>query len=404
MPHSLKTVFLSFVALVFMLLTLFWFSPLRVEGSQRQAHIATPSTPVTRPTVTKSRVPGNAQSHGPYKVQGNVILGADGKRYLFHGIGRDSLEYSCWGDGHFDAQELSYLGWGTNTKSVTYWGVNTVRLPLSENIWLHGQSSESCLASQYHTLVKHIVDSLTALKLNVILDLHWADAGGKSLQGGGPWSMPDADSVIFWQQVASIYKNHSNVLFELYNEPHPPSWYCWASPCTITDKTYSNDCHCTKRLTFLSVGMQALVNAVRKTGATNLVLVAGMDWGFDLSQVARYSIKGANIVYDTHLYPYANKQPIAWDAAFGAISKKYAVISAESGEYDCGTNYMSKLLSYFDAHQIGWISWAWVVAGSPCGYPQLIQNYRGTPTNGMGQLVYRWLRSYQTSPKARWLQ
>ncbi len=53
MPHSLKTVFLSFVALVFMLLTLFWFSPLRVEGSQRQAHIATPSTPVTRPTVTK---------------------------------------------------------------------------------------------------------------------------------------------------------------------------------------------------------------------------------------------------------------------------------------------------------------------------------------------------------------
>jgi endoglucanase len=113
--------------------------------------------------------------------------------------------------------------------------------------------------------------------------------------------MPDAESVIFWQQVASIYKNYSNVLFELYNEPHPPNWYCWASPCTITDNTYSNDCHCTKRLTFLGVGMQALVNAVRKTGATNLVLVAGMDWGFDLSQVGRYSIKGSNLVYDTHL-------------------------------------------------------------------------------------------------------
>ena len=116
-----------------------------------------------------------------------------------------------------------------------------------------------CLASQYRTLVKQTVDSLTALKLNVVLDLHWSDAGGKSLQGGGPWSMPDADSVIFWQQVASIYKNYSNVLFELYNEPHPPSWSCWVSSCTITDNTYSNDCHCTKRLTFLSVGMQALV-------------------------------------------------------------------------------------------------------------------------------------------------
>ncbi len=24
-----------------------------------------------------------------------------------------------------------------------------------------------------------------------------------------------------------------------------------------------------------------------------------------------------------------------------------------------------KLLSYFDAHQIGWIAWTWVVQGSP---------------------------------------
>ena len=394
MTHSLRTVFLSFVALVFMLLPLFWFSPLSAEGTQSQTHITTPGTPKSRPTATKSRVPANAQSNGPYKVQGNVILGVDGKRYLFHGIGRDSLEFSCWGDGHFDAQELSYLGWGTNTNTVTYWGVNTVRLPLSEDIWLYGQSSEFCSASQYRTLVKQTVDSLTALKLNVVLDLHWADAGGKSSQGGGPWSMPDKDSVIFWQQVASIYKHYGNVLFELYNEPHPPSWSCWLSSCTITDNTYSNDCRCTKRLTFFSVGMQALVDAVRKTGATNLVLVAGMDWGFDLSQIAKYPIRGSNIVYDTHLYPYANKQPNVWDAAFGVVSKKYAVISAESGEYDCGTSYMGKLLSYFDAHQIGWISWAWVVAGSPCGYPQLVQNYRGTPTNGMGRLIYQWLRRY----------
>jgi hypothetical protein len=102
MKHSLRTVFLSFVALVFILLPLFWFSPLHAEGTQSQKHITTPGTPISRPTATKSRV--------PYKAQGNVILGVDGKRYLFHGVGRDSLEYSCWGDGHFDAKELSYLG------------------------------------------------------------------------------------------------------------------------------------------------------------------------------------------------------------------------------------------------------------------------------------------------------
>jgi endoglucanase len=351
----------------------------------------TSSTPVTTTQPSLSR---NAQALGPYTVSGNVILAADGKPYLFHGVGRDSLEYTCWGDGHFDAQELSYMGSGTNTHSITYWGANTVRLPLSEGIWLNGESSQGCSAQQYQVLIKQTVDALTAMKLNVILDLQWSDAGGQSLQAGGPWAMPDADSVTFWQQMAGIYGSYSNVLFELFNEPHPQQWSCWAAACTITDTSYSDDCHCTKTFTFNSVGMQALVNAVRGTGANNLVLVAGMVWGYDLSQITKYPITGSNVVYDTHPYPYGGKEPSTWDAAFGTVSTHYPVISAESGEYDCGTSYMSQLLAYFDAHQIGWIGWAWVVQGDPCGYPQLIQNYQGLPTAGMGQLIYQRLRSY----------
>jgi hypothetical protein len=269
-----------------------------------------------------------------------------------------------------------------------------VRLPLSEGIWLYGQTFHACSAGSYQALIKKTVDTLTALKLNVILDLQWSDAGDQSLQGGGQWAMPDADSVIFWQQVVGIYSSYSNVLFELFNEPHPPSWSCWLSACTLTDKENSDDCHCEKTLTFASVGMQALVNTVRKTGATNLVLVAGMDWGFNLSLIGTYSIIGSNVVYDTHPYPYAEKLPSSWDAAFGNISKVYAVMSSESGEYDCGTSYMSQLLTYFDAHHMGWLAWAWVVQGELCSYPQLIQDYRGTPVPGMGLLVYTHLRRY----------
>ena len=377
----------------------------RVNVTATVSKPVTKSTPASRqgqgthptnqpPVVTKKQASGYAFADGPYTVQGNTIIGADGKRYLFHGVGRDSLEYNCWGDGHFDAQELAYMGSGSGKYAVTYWGANTVRLPLSEGIWLNGQSSEGCSAAQYQALVNSTVNALTALKLNVILDLQWSDAGGQSLQAGGPWALPDADSVTFWQQVATIYKSYSNVLFELFNEPHPGTWACWLSACTITDTSYSQDCNCNKTLTFNSVGMQALVNAVRDTGATNLVIVAGMDWGFDLSKIAQYAIQGTNVVYDTHPYPYAEKQPGSWNAAFGTISKTYPVISAESGEYDCGTGFMSQLLAYFDAHQISWVGWAWVMQGSQCGYPLLIRDYRGTPTVGMGQLIYQHLQSY----------
>jgi hypothetical protein len=189
-------------------------TPTRSQGQGAQR--------ASQPVVAKPEATDTAFADGPYTVQGNAIIGADGKRYLFHGVGRDSLEYNCWGDGHFDAQELSYMGSGSGKYAVTYWGANTVRLPLSEGIWLNGQSSEGCSAAQYQALVNQTVNTLTALKLNVILDLQWSDAGGQSLQAGGPWAVPDADSVTFWQQVASIYKSYPNVLFELFNEP---TWY-----------------------------------------------------------------------------------------------------------------------------------------------------------------------------------
>lgn len=392
MRRELSTISLVLVILAIVMVAIAIFNPRHTANAFQPVTHHPPALP-TR-THVSSKINSAAYANGPYTVKGNAILDASGKPYLFHGIGRDSLEYSCWGDGHLDAQELSYMGLGSNHYAATYWGANTVRLPLSEGIWLNGQSSQSCSASQYQALVKQTVDSLTALKLNVILDLQWSDAGGQATQAGGPWAAPDADSVTFWQQIATMYQSYRNVLFELFNEPHPSSWSCWLSPCSITDTNYSQGCNCTTTLTFNGVGMQALVNAVRGTGATNLVLVAGMDWGYDLSQITSYPLQGTNVVYDTHPYPYAEKLPSHWDAAFGKISATYPVISAESGQYDCGTSFMSQLLAYFDAHKISWVAWAWVVQGSQCGYPLLIQDYRGAPVPGMGQLIYMHLRSY----------
>lgn len=346
-------------------------------------------------------LPYNATVNGPYSVQGNKIIGTDGQQYIFHGIGRDGLEYNCSGEGPLDQQHLAYMGSGNNSAGATYWGANTVRLPLSEGFWLKGAPGFACSSAQYQLTLKQTVDTLTALKLNVVIDLQWTDAGGVSGQGGGPWAMPDQDSITFWQQVAPIYKGYSNVIFELYNEPHPNGWACWSAGCTVTnDSGPSNDCQCNKTATYTAVGMQALVTAVRNAGASNLVFVGGMNWGYDLSQLTTSHLTGSNIVYDTHPYPYTDKQASTWNNSFGNISATYAVISAESGEYDCGSSYESQLLPYFDAHQIGWMSWAWVNKGQPCNYPQLITDYQGTPSATTGQYIYQYLHSYAPSTDA----
>lgn len=336
---------------------------------------------------------------GPYHTQGNLILGADNQPYLFHGVARDDLEYLCDGDGHYQAEDLARLGMGTSTGQTLYWDANTVRLPLSESFWLYGSPSQHCSAAKYQALVKQIVRNLTAFNLNVILDLQWTDAGGQAAGSGDAWSMPDLDSLTFWQQLAGLYKNAPNVMFEVFNEPHNQGsdWPCWRNGCAIQNDTSGPAGHDHFGYYYQGVGMQTLVDAIRQVGANNLVIVAGVNWGYDLSGLPTYHLNGTNIVYDTHPYPYGGKFPPFWDSSFGNVSAIYPVISSESGEYDCQTGYMSQLLRYFDEHDISWVGWAWAPTfGDVCSYPRLNTDYKGTPTHDLGVLIYQHLHDYLT--------
>ena len=351
------------------------------------------------PARAASSLPYSKYANGPYKVKGNQITDANGHQYIFHGVGRDGFEFECTGDTAMDSAHLAFMGPPVSGGlSGTYWWGNTVRLPLSEGFWFHGDAQAQCSAAQYQGNVKAAVDRLTALHLNVVIALMWTDAGGQVSGSGAGFDMADADSVTFWTQVAGIYKSYTNVLFELYNEPHPSSWSCWATACTISDSdTLSGHTY-----QYQGVGMQALINAVRGAGATNVAVVAGMNWGYDFSQLSSHPVtdSGHNLAYDTHPYPYAGKQPNNWDSSFGFLTSSAPVMSLENGEYDCGTGYMSQLFAYFDAHQMSWTGWAWYSTGSACGYPQIITDWQGTPATSMGTLEYHQMLSYanQTPP------
>jgi endoglucanase len=368
-------------------------------------------------TMQSGVLPYSAMAHGPYSVKGNQILDIDGKPYLFHGVARDGLEYDCEGQaGPYTRQSLALMGTPSgkdlDINAGSYWGGNTVRLPLSQNFWLKGGSGDAnCTPARYQALVKRVVDDLASLQLNVILDLHWIGADGQVGKGGAEAAMPDNDSVIFWQQVAKAYKDHPDVLFELYNEPHisPQKAACWLHGCMITnDKARANDCNgCFKYLTYQAVGMQRLVDAVRQVGAKNLVLVAGTNWGYDLTHLPIYAVQGENIVYDAHPYNYWGKQPADWYAGFGKFAASYPLMVSEFGSYDCGSNYVEQLLAYLDRLHVGWVAWTWAVAASSgdqvCSIPQLVTDYHGTPSKSMGSAIYQHLHSYVNDPGTQWL-
>lgn len=351
----------------------------------------------------REALPYSAYAAGPYTTRGNTILDAQGQPYYFHGVARDGLEFSCKGDAYLTLPYLALMGPPVPGVTGAFWYGNTVRLPLSEAFWLHGQTQQKCSATSYQILARKTIDTLSLLHLNVIIDLQWTDAGAQS--SGGAWQMPDNDSLLFWRQMARLYGQYPNILFELYNEPHPYAstgnpWGCWRNGCQVVNDT-SNDfyCGCHLSLSYHAVGMQTLAATIRAAGARNLLLVGGLNWGYDLSNLPNYALSGSNIVYDVHPYPYQGKLTLNdWETGFGQISGAYPVISAESGEYDCQAGFMQRLIAYFDAHRISWIGWAWYAQGSPCNFPQLVRDYYGTPEPAMGMYIYQTLLRYAGVP------
>src|SRR5581483_11560151 len=125
------------------------------------------------------------------------------------------------------------------------------------------------------------------------------------------------------------YRDDGRVLFELYNEPHNVSWEIWRSGGDTGDG-------------WQAVGMQALYDAVRATGAHNLVVIGGLDWGYDLSGVPSHRVAGYNILYSTHPYNNAGeKRSRLWDVYWGSLTATDPVLVTEFGDANpnCSTAY-----------------------------------------------------------------
>ncbi len=304
-------------------------------------------------------------------TRGTELFDAKGKPVWLYGVNIASLEWS--NDGEHMEESVN--------RAIHDWKVNLIRLPLAQDRWFGKMKKQTNGGAAYRAIVDRIVDTCAAAHVYIDLDLHWSDCGTWVNEGGrlGQHNMPDQHSIAFWHDAATRYKNFPNVIFGLYNEPHDTSWDIWHNGGPVVDipPEWADDQTRTK---YDGVGMQRLYDTVRATGAQNLVMVSGLDWGYDLSGVLHgHAIAGENIVYETHPYPLKKN----WDKHFGEVSKKYPVYVGEwgfSGRAFSGTNgaaYGQRLMDYLKDHGIRmWTAWDF----SPTAGPTLIKNWSYEPT------------------------
>ena len=79
----------------------------------------------------------------------------------------------------------------------------------------------------------------------------------------------------FWTQVATAFKGNNAVVFDLFNEPYPDASNNW-SDMTAAWRCLRDGGTCTG-IDYEVAGMQDLVDAVRATGASNVVMTARPD-------------------------------------------------------------------------------------------------------------------------------
>jgi aryl-phospho-beta-D-glucosidase BglC (GH1 family) len=296
------------------------------------------------------------------------------------------------------------------------WGINTIRCHLAVENWKYNLSKPYANLD-CRTAIKRLLTFAGRQGMYVVLDGYrvtnfWNGGEQDPLPYPPYQTSANASSVIssqqdfvnWWTSMATELKGYSNAIFELWNEPYgnsiaKQSWFNVAQEC---------------------------VNAVRSTGATQLIVFqwdmacwvdlsypppAGSASTMDWVEQANLSDPLGNIVYSTHLYrtynhiTYSSPTRVqVWnysDIDLGLQYMGYYAVAAAHPLFigEIGANYaasdlsnelafFNNALSLFNQHNISYTAFWWREIG-------LWPLYNGPPSfspNQAGQILETLLK------------
>ena len=313
----------------------------------------------------------------PLHVEGSRLVDASGRQVILRGVSRSGTEFACVNEGGFGFS-LGPMDLGS-VNGIKSWHANVVRIPLNEQCWLGINGINPAFSgANYRAAIASFVNLFNQNGVYVILDLHWSAPGTTLATSQQP--MADVDhSPAFWSSVASTFKGNDAVIFELFNEPWPDSqrdsdaaWTCWRDGGTCPG------------VDFEAAGMQTMLNAVRATGATNVVALGGVGYSNYLSRWLAYKPSDPlnNLIAAWHVYNFnACNSVSCWEATAAKLMAQVPVLVTETGMDTCDATWWNTLLDWLDARQTGYQAWTWNRWGTDCASRALVTDYyTATPT------------------------
>jgi hypothetical protein len=359
------------------------------------------------------------------RVQGRRLVDGAGRVVQLRGVNRAAFESRCTYD------DMGFADGPVDQASVTAmrsWRINVVRLTLNEDCWLgiNGLPLGGDAAGYRRAVVAYV----SLLRRNGLYVMPVVEEFGPGAERSTEIDyMPDRSHMpAFWRSLAASFKSDRGIIFDPvtevgmaeWNNPHPDppgQWACWLHGCTI-DSTYKGAPR------YAAVGLQSLVSTIRSTGARQPIILGGIDYNADLSQLLTHlpADPEHQLVASAHVYDFTAGKGV--DAMFRTqlepIAKKMPVILGELGERSCDSGtaaYTHHVLGLIDAERrkgnvFGVLEWVWnAKTTSPdswhCptgpngeGGPVLIRSYDGTPSV-MGSVFRDWTlsKASRSSPR-----
>lgn len=265
--------------------------------------------------------PVRAAKLSALSVKGTQLVNDKGKPVQLKGVSTHGLS---WFPQYVNPKAF------TNIKKN--WNANAVRLALYTSEYNGYCTGDAANQKALEERIDKGIQYATNAGLYVILDWH-------ILSDGNPRTY-EKQAVRFFRKMASKYKNHTNILYEICNEPNGgTSW--------STIKAYA----------------KRVIKAIRSQDKYAVILIGTPNWSQDVDVAAKSPIKGyQNLMYTLHFYAGTHGADLRKKAKT-ALAQKLPLfvsefgISEASGSGALNQKEGKQWMKFLKNNRISYIGW-----------------------------------------------
>ena len=250
--------------------------------------------------------------NGKLRVKGTQLVNEKGNAIVLRGM---SFGWHNWWPRFYNAGAVSWLknDWGCSVVRAAM-GVEPAGAYLNRPDW----SKEK---------VKAVVDAAIKEDIYVIIDWH-------------SHNIKLEEAKKFFTEMATAYRDHPNVIYEIFNEPERQSW--------DEVKAYSIE----------------IIKTIRAIDPDNIILVGSPHWDQDVHVAADDPITGySNLMYTLHFYAATHKQSLRERGSY-ALGKGLPLFISESAGMEATGNgplnmdEWNQWIDWAESNKISWITWS----------------------------------------------